>query len=132
MGNFRSALQLHLGDGTRRTSSTDVAAQAMMAHTAGSGSRPSSTWACAALVQGPDGADGFFLAETVRCRPAGLVHVVPPFSARGSGQTTQTGHLHVALRVVIADPMPGVAQPLVAIILRLLRKPSDLVPAPDP
>src|SRR5262245_31413153 len=104
----------------------------MQCHDApGSGSRPSSTWACAAVVQSPDGADGFFLAETVRCHRARLVHVIPTFPVRRAGQTTHARHLHVALQVVIANPVPGVAQPPVAIILRLLREPSDLVPAPD-
>src|SRR5260370_31598184 len=80
----------------------------------------------------PDSANGLFLAETVWGCGAGLIHLVPTFAVGGPGDCAHAGHLHVAVRVVLAHPFPRIAQPLVARVLRLLREPRDFIPAPDP
>src|SRR5207253_7249158 len=49
-----------------------------------------------------------------------------------AGDDAHARHFHVAVRVVLAHPVPRVAQPVVTRVFRLLRKPRDFVPAPDP
>src|SRR5437899_2177631 len=86
----------------------------------------------AVSIRRPDSTNGLFLAEAVWGCGAGLVHIVPTFAVGGPGDHAHAGHLHVAVRVVLAHPFPRVAQPLVARVLRLLREPRDFIPAPHP
>src|SRR6266705_3204914 len=80
----------------------------------------------------PDGANGLFLPEAVWCCRAGLVHVVPAFAIGGARYDAHPGHLEITARVVIAHPFPRIAEPVIARVLRLLRKPCDFIPAPNP
>src|SRR5262245_48591295 len=80
----------------------------------------------------PDGADRLFLTEAIRRCGAWLVHVIPAPPVRRARETTKARHLHITRGIVLAHPIPSIAQSLVAVALKLLRKPRDLVPAPDP
>ena len=99
---------------------------------ANGGTRSGSVGSWGVGVVGPEGADGLFLGEGVGDGGAGLVDVVPAFAVGGAGEATGTGHFEVAGGVVFANPLGGVAEPLVAVGFGLLGEPGDFVPAPDP
>ena len=65
-------------------------------------------------------------------RRAGRVGVVPSLAVQRRSHRPAAGHLEMAVGVRLADPVPGVAQPVGAVLLALVREPGDLVVAPDP
>src|SRR5438067_13729995 len=83
-------------------------------------------------ISRPDGTNGLFLSEAVWGCGAGLVYIVPMFAVGRTRDDAHAGHFHVTVRVMLAHPLPRVAQPIVARVLGLLREPRDFIPAPDP
>src|SRR5580658_1742544 len=63
-----------------------------------------------------------------------IIGVIPPRSTgvRSIGDPSAAGHFEVAVGVGCPHPMPGIAQPIGAILLILVSKPRDLVVAPHP
>ena len=71
----------------------------------------------------PDFSYGFFLGIADR---AGLAFGVGKVGAQGfigTGDHPGSRHLEVAVRVGFLDPIVGIEEPVVAVLLRLLRKP---------
>src|SRR5262249_17629198 len=78
------------------------------------------------------GPDRLFVPEAVGHGGTRLVGVVPALAVPRRAQRAAAGHLQVAVGVRLPDPIPGVAQPVRAVLRTLVREPGDLVIAPDP
>src|SRR2546426_1157496 len=80
-------------------------------------------------VVGPNGANGRLVARTVWDCVALVVGKIPAGIRRSC--RAAAGHLEMGIGIRIPQPVPGVLQPLGAILLGLVRKPGDFVIAPD-
>jgi len=84
------------------------------------------------LICGPDLFYCLFLAEAMGDFFAWGVGPVPSLSVGGVGECSASGHLEVAVWVVVTDPFPGVFQPVVSVFFGLTGEPADFVVSPDP
>src|SRR5882672_12448913 len=76
----------------------------------------------------PNRANGLLVTETRRDGVALVVGEVPTSIRRSS--RAAAGHLEMGICISIPQPVPGVLQPLGAILPGLVRKPGDFVIAP--
>src|SRR5437016_9340795 len=80
-------------------------------------------------IVGPNGANGRLVARAIRNCIALVVGKVPAGSRRSCRATDR--HLEMGIGIGIPQPVPGVLEPLGAILFGLVSKPGDLVIAPD-
>ena len=81
-------------------------------------------------VSGPDSFYCFLLAEAGGDSFGRGVRPVPDILSDRIGQCSAAGHLEVAVGIVSAYPFPGIPEPEVAVVGRLVSEPADFVVAP--
>ena len=77
---------------------------------------------------GPDGSDGVFVAKPIGNGRAGFVGEIPVDVWRT--RSAAAGHLQKPIGVGLPHPIPGVLQPIRAVLFGLMSKPGDLVITP--
>lgn len=80
----------------------------------------------------PNIPDRFFVVEAIRNRGARRVGVVPAVVIERRRLGPAAWHLKIAVRIRLSHPIPGVAEPLAATLLALVREPADFVITPNP
>ena len=81
-------------------------------------------------VFGPDCFYCFLLAEADWDGFGRGVRPVPDILSNRVGQCSTAGHLEVAVGIVLAYPLPGIPEPEVAVVGRLVSKPANFIVAP--
>ena len=82
------------------------------------------------FIFGPDCFYCFLLAKAGGDGFGRRVGPVPYLLSNGIRQCSAAGHLEVAAGIVSADPVPGILEPEVAVLGRLVSEPADFVVSP--